>query len=321
MLAARRLAGLLVSFALLLLSADAVRLAAIDKAKLRYAAHAWGVSSFLETRVLLRQRAPGVSPVVSPEDVAASKFEIKCSTQCDFVPKGKMYAPSPRAALPEPMIAAEELQALLLRQHNLEAKKDTFQPGDASYAEFMAELETVTRLARSKQLELEAIAAADNDPKDVDPEQENKLLMDARADLEDLQNQLALAPNDVALKKLQDAVKEQKATLKASEDAAAAADKRKLGMDAQLKELELSLEMKRKRNAIAPTDADSAMELTAIEKQLQVLGSEASGMKPAAECARVCVNAAQKTGATANCVRLCTKVMRVMVQQMATTFL
>jgi len=312
--------------ACLFLGSIATTTVQIDREKLKQVADSVGVTSFLETQA---QEEPSVAAV--PGDLESGNFEIKCSTSCAFVKAGGLMKSATGGGGEAAIKAAEKLAK---SQEELKKITDALaeDPNNAGLQGHQLALQTEVN-ERTAALQ----AAVSGTTPNVDLEGTAVALAQAERKLEQLETQRKTAPGpeldaEIDLAKAQ--VVKLKATVNGQKDKDGSGAKEVEELQERLTQLKAAL-------AKAPGDATVKEQLEAVQKALDEKSKDANSFTPAQECYRVCMNSpAPKIPAGAapggrrllaedmafagdvnNCMRMCVKVMRNLVYNMAQKFL
>lgn len=328
-------AGAVCAAAVALLAAaavcGAVEVMQVDRAALRQLTHEVGVASLLETGEEPVAAVPAGSMAATPADVESGDFEIKCSTSCDFVKKGASggEAVSNKAAL----IAAQDLgetQQALQRVVQMLAK-------DPQNKE-LVEQKTKLELEVADKTHTLQIAVGANVP-DTSLALEKSTLETAKAELAELDKKLAEKPADPDLLRQKDMLAE---TVRAKDEAmraAAEAESEQGKLRDEVSMLRKRLEELQDALKKAPENGMIKEEMDKVQAELASKSAKADTMSPKKECYRVCVHphaggadagsapggrrllATTEAKDVNNCIRMCVKVMRMLVYRMAKKFL
>lgn len=297
----------------------------IDRKTLKHMTHAVGVDGFLE----VNERATTQKGFqAEPVDIESGEFEIKCATSCDFVKKGAPFFPSSPLSLngggalgDGAMAAADEIKRLYDQQSKIEQGLKVA-PDDK---ELMDKKRSVEAQIKAQTLILQA-AGGGGVGGSVPPQEEAKRLADAQTKLEALEKDLQANPDDPQLKAERDKLKTEVKAKNEALLAAAEAEKKRRKLDDDVAGMSKRLAELREKATKMPNDPVIANEMKALEKDLSSKASQASALSPKDECYRVCVHPSVKASEsdpahTNNCVRMCVKVMRMLVYKMAKKFL
>lgn len=344
---------LLISFAALscALSAGVVR---VDPSKLHDAAEKLGVMSLLEesSRASLlsksqsqayaaaaaRELPIGESIAATPEDLDSGDFEIKCSTNCAFVRAGAVMG-SMQGGVGEAALAAAE--DLAESQEKLKATQDALRADPQNQA-----LQTQEIVQQSEVNEMTAAlqAAVGGGIPEIDLEGTAAALAGAKKNVEDLTKEAEENPSPEATAQLDIAkaeVRKLQAHLEAKQHGGA-------DLDAEISRLNSRLDELKGALASDPEDGEVQAQVAEVEAALEEKSKDAGGFMPKRECYRVCMNphtpgsepaptpapaseggdggaAFVETGSEMfmglgdinNCIRMCVKVMRHLVYNMA----
>jgi polyhydroxyalkanoate synthesis regulator phasin len=272
----------------------------------------------------------GESIAATPEDMESGDFEIKCSTNCAFVRSGAIMGTLQGGVGEAALKAAEDLAE---SQEKLKATQDALRADPQNQA-----LQTQEIVQQSEVNEMTAAlqAAVGGGAPEIDLEGTAAALAGAKKNVEDLTKEAEANPSPEASAKLDIAkaeVRKLQAHLEAKQHGGADLDAEISRLNARLHELKGAL-------AADPEDGEVQQQVAEVEAALAEKSKDAGGFMPKRECYRVCMNphnpgaepaptpdaaAFVETGSEMfmglgdinNCIRMCVKVMRHLVYNIA----
>jgi len=291
----------------------------IDRRKLHKIADTLGVTNFLQEApdaadVKLAQSAAETF-AASPVDLESGNFEIKCQTSCGFVKSGSLTDAGQSGAGAAALEAAEELAKA---QDELRATQKELMVSPTDTALQAKEI----HLQAQVQDKVQALQAAAGLPQASSGMESTAVtLAAAKQRLQKAQAKYSETPNSA----LEAAVELEKAEIKKLEALMAAQKNPDADLESKVAKMQRRLKQLKAALAATPEDPSLQDEVATVEKALEDKAKEAGSFSPKTSCSRVCMDKEHHSddepvdsgSPSPNCMRMCVKVMRHLVYNMA----
>eukprot|EP00753_Platysulcus_tardus_P020580 PLAT8242.1.p2 GENE.PLAT8242.1~~PLAT8242.1.p2 ORF type:complete len:330 (-),score=192.00 PLAT8242.1:179-1147(-) len=290
----------------------------------------WNAAESVGITALLEEPLDNPLPPTS-EDFAAGLYELQCATNCDFVSR------KPPLDVDDSRVQAtwEAAEGLADAQQRLEAMKLELKE-DRDNEVLQNRVRKLEADVNEQQENLQAAAGAM-----LPPTRRRKLaerLVQAQQYLEQVRDQLGRDPGNPQLKALEHKLAEEARLANSTLYAAVAGANARKKVDAQLQTLRAKLAGLKQQLVASPADPALRAERKRVEASIEDKSAQAGVLSPSKECYRVCSHprvlpghmrdktgrrllSGEQAAEVDNCVRMCVKVMRVLVHKMAKSFL